>query len=194
MRSSSGIGFGTSFLLFLLAAVSGAAVSLFLIISLDPLVALFPPTSGAQEIAYGIAIMWGAVVAATVGVLAIGSFRRRRQTGDFYDPRWQERYVPTAPRHAPAMTAAGRDHGGDRAYCPAPVAPRDNGRAALDSRLRQMDVLMAANRALVERLEHATAPQPVSGFAVAPLRPAVAPRPQPRPMAVPARRLHASSR
>src|SRR6185437_566023 len=93
MRSSSGTGFGTSLLLFTLSAVGGAAVTLFLIISLGPLVALFPPTSGAPEIAYGIAVMWGLVVTATIAVLSIGSYRRRHQAPDFYDAGWQERYV-----------------------------------------------------------------------------------------------------
>jgi hypothetical protein len=176
MQSSSGTGFGTSLVLFLLSAVGGAAVTLFLIISLDPLVALFPPTSGAQEIAYGIAVIWGLVVAATIAVLSIGSFRRRHQTPDFYDARWQERYVPMAPR--PAAVVA-----------PAAVGfASEGGRPALDTRLRQMDALMAANRALVERLERAAAPRPVALASQAMLRAAV--RPQPRP--VPAERLRAA--
>lgn len=104
MRSSSGTGFGTWLLLFVLSAIGGAAVTLFLIISLGPLVALFPPTSGAQEIAYGIAVMWGLVVAATIAVLSIGSYRRRGQTPDFYGAHWQERYVPTAAVHTASAT------------------------------------------------------------------------------------------
>src|SRR6185437_10344603 len=91
MRSSSGTNFGSSLLLFVLSAIGGAAVTVFLVISLGPLVALFPPTSGAQEIAYGIAVMWGLVVAATVAVLSIGSYRRRRQVPDFYEAHWQQR-------------------------------------------------------------------------------------------------------
>ena len=170
MRSSSGTGFGTSLLLFTLSAVGGAAVTLFLIISLGPLVALFPPTSGAPEIAYGIAVMWGLVVAATIAVLSIGSYRRRRQTPDFYDAGWQERYVPAAPLHA------------------APAAPHHAARPAFDARLRQMDALMAANRALVERLEHAAAPRALPAVQVMPLRPQAA-HMQPHPL--PAQRLRA---
>ncbi len=166
MRSSSGTGFGTSLLLFALSAVGGAAVTLFLIISLGPLVALFPPTSGAPEIAYGIAVMWGLVVAATIAVLSIGSYRRRRQTPNFYDAAWQERYVPKAPLHA------------------ASAVPHDMARPAYDARLRQMDALMAANRALVERLERA-APRVHPAAQVAPLRPRIVqPQPQPRPLPV----------
>lgn len=160
MRSSSGTGFGTSLLLFALSAVGGMAVTLFLIISLGPLVALFPPTSGAPEIAYGIAVMWGLVVTATIAVLSIGSYRRRRQIPDFYDAGWQERYVPKAPPQA------------------APVAPHDMARPAFDARLRQMDALMAAERVLVERLERA-APRAQPAAQIAPLRPRTAP---PRPL------------
>jgi len=172
MRSSSGTGFGTSLLLFTLSAVGGAAVTLFLIVSLGPLVALFPPTSGAQEIAYGIAVMWGLVVAATIAVLSIGSYRRRRQIPDFYDAGWQERYVPSAPLSA------------------APAVPRDTSRPAFDVRLRQMDALMAANRALVKRLERAAAPHTLPATQVMPLRPQAA-QVQPRPMPMPAQRLRA---
>jgi len=172
MRSSSGTGFGTSLLLFALSAVGGTAVTLFLIISLGPLVALFPPTSGALEIAYGIAVMWGLVVTATIAVLSIGSYRRRRQIPDFYDAGWQERYVPKASLHA------------------APAAPHDMARPAFDARLRQMDALMAANRALVERLERAAPPaQPVPQ--IAPLRPRPVAQAQPRPVPMPAQRLRA---
>lgn len=171
MRSSSGTGFGTSLLLFALSAVGGTAVTLFLIISLSPLVALFPPTSGAPEIAYGIALMWGLVVTATIAVLSIGSYRRRRQTPDFYDAGWQERYVPKAPLHA------------------APAAPHDMARPAFDVRLRQMDALMAANRALVERLERA-APRAEPTAQIAPLRPRTV-QSQPRPLPMPAQRLRA---
>ncbi|MGH7013427.1 MAG: hypothetical protein ACREEL_04610 [Stellaceae bacterium] len=164
MQSSSGTGFGTSLLLFALSAIGGAAVSLFLIVSLDPLVALFPPTSGAQEIAYGIAVMWGLVVAATIAVLSIGSYRRRRrQMPDFYDPQWQGRYVPVTTPHTVSALAS--------------VASRDAVRPTLDARLRQMDALMAANQALVERLERAAAPRALPGVRVMPLRPA-AMRPQ----------------
>ena len=170
MRSSSGTGFGTSLLLFTLSAVGGAAVTLFLVVSLGPLVALFPPTSGAPEIAYGIAVMWGLVVTATIAVLSIGSYRRRRQITDFYDAGWQERYVPVAPLHA------------------APAVPHDAARPAFDVRLRQMDALMAANQALVERLESAAAPRALVAAQVAPLRPR-AMTIQPRPL--PAQRLRA---
>jgi hypothetical protein len=146
MRKVAGKGFGASVLLFLLSAVAGIAVTLFLVVSLNPLVALFPPTSGAREVAYGIALMWGVVVAATVGVFSFGSFRRmQRQKPDYYDPNWQSRFVPAAP-----------------AACPAPVhfappAPRKD--AALEQHLRQIEALVAANHALVERLERAATPR-----------------------------------
>ena len=171
MRSPSGTGFGTSLLLFTLSAVGGAAVTLFLIISLGPLVALFPPTSGAPEIADGLAVMWGLVVTATIAVLSIGSYRRRRQIPDFYDAGWQERYVPATPR--PAASAVSHD-----------VA-----RPAFDARLRQMDALMAANRALVERLERAAPHAPAAGQ-IAPPRPRAA-QVQPRPLPMPAQQLRA---
>lgn len=169
MRSSSGTGFGTSLLLFALSAVGGTAVTLFLIISLGPLVALFPPTSGATEIAYGIAVMWGLVVTATIAVLSIGSYRRRRQIPDFYDAGWQERYVPTQPLPA------------------APVMPREMARPAFDARLRQMDALMAANRALVERLERTAVPATLPAAQIAPLRPRTV-HAQQRPVPVPPQR------
>lgn len=172
MRSSSGSGFGTSLLLFTLSAVGGAAVTLFLIVSLGPLVALFPPTSGASEIAYGIAVMWGLVVTATIAVLSIGSYRRRRQIPDFYDVGWQERYVPAPPLPA------------------APAVPHDTARPTFDARLRQMDALMAANRALVERLERAATPRALPATQVAPLRLQAA-HVQPRPLPMPAQRLRA---
>lgn len=178
MRPSSGTGFGITLVLFLLSAAGGAAVTLFLIISLDPLVALFPPTSGAQAIAYAIAVIWGLVVAATIAVLSIGSVRRRRQMPDFYDAGWQERYVPMAPRPASAPMPPRDGFAGDRA------------RPAFDARLRQMDALVAANRALVERLERAATPHLVASAARPAPRPA-AMRPQPRPALAPPQRLRA---
>ena len=138
---------------------------------------MFPPASGAQAIAYGIAVIWGLVVAATIAVLSIGSFRRRRQTPDFYDARWQERYVPMAPR--PSSSVQPFDgFAGDRA------------RPALDARLRQMDALMVANRALVERLERAATPR-LGAPAVGVVPHPAAIRPQPRPVPAPAARLRA---
>lgn len=172
MRSSSGTNFGSSLLLFVLSAIGGAAVTVFLVISLGPLVALFPPTSGAQEIAYGIAVMWGLVVAATVAVLSIGSYRRRRQVPDFYEAHWQQRYVPAAPQYA------------------APAVQRDVARPALDARLRQMDALMAANQALVERLERAAAPRALPAALATPLQPAAVRR-QTQPQPMPAQPLRA---
>lgn len=177
MRTTRSVGFGCSFLLLLLSAISGLAVTLFLTISLSPMVKLFPPTSGAREVAYGIAIMWGVVVAATVAVYAFGSVRRHRQTADFYDASWQERYVPgAAPRFVEAAPA-------QPAYRQAASAAS---RGELDFRLQQMAEMMDANRRLVERLERAQAPQlvPVVRHAVpapaALYRPAAAP-PQPYP-------------
>src|SRR5690348_15445716 len=105
MHSQPGKSFGVSVLLFLLSAFGGVAVTAFLLIALNPLVSLFPPTSGAHEIAWGIALMWGLVVAATIGVYAFGSYRRMQQSVgvDYYAARFQERYVPTAaPRPMPA--------------------------------------------------------------------------------------------
>ena len=87
---SPGIGFGFSVVLAALSAVPGVAVSLFLAISLNPLVELFPANSGAHGIALGIAVMWGLVVAATVVVYAFGSVRRARRTvaGEGVETDW----------------------------------------------------------------------------------------------------------
>lgn len=179
MRTTRSVGFGCSFLLLLLSAISGVAVTLFLTISLSPMVKLFPPTSGAREVAYGIAIMWGVVVAATVAVYAFGSVRRHRQTADFYDASWQERYVPgAAPRYVEAAPAL-------PVYRQAAPA---TSRGELDFRLQQMEEMLDANRRLVERLERAQAPQPVPAArqatpAPVPYRP-VAPQPYPTPPAL----------
>ena len=104
MRHSPGIGFGCSVLLAALSAVPGIAVSLFLVVSLNPLVELFPANSGAQGIALGIAVMWGLVVAATVAVYAFGSVRRARRTvaDEGVETDWedQRRYVPLAGSRA----------------------------------------------------------------------------------------------
>ncbi|HZL59280.1 MAG TPA: hypothetical protein VFC38_06240, partial [Stellaceae bacterium] len=164
-------------------------------ISLSPMVKLFPPTSGAREVAYGIAIMWGVVVAATVAVYAFGSVRRHRQTADFYDASWQERYVPGAAPHfveaAPRFVEAAPAQPAYRQAAPAAS------RGELDFRLQQMAEMMDANRRLVERLERAQAPRlvPVVRHAApapaALYRPAAAPPqpyPAPQPYAAPQRR------
>lgn len=177
MRNTSR-GLGASVLLFLLSAIAGIAVTLFLIVSLGPLVSLFPASSGAREVAWGIALMWGAVVAATVGVFSFGSFRRLKQKApDYYDPSWQSRFVPAAPSLAERAIVAAP------AYFVAPAAPSQD--PALAHQLRQMEALMAANRALVDRIERTAAPRP------APMRQHVAPLAQ-APAGLPPQRTHAA--
>jgi len=161
----AGKGLGASVLLFLLSAIAGIAVTLFLIVSLSPLVSLFPATSGAREVAWGIALMWGVVVAATVGVFSFGSFRRLKQPApDYYDPSWQSRFVPAAPSFAGGMPVAAPAP----AYFVAQAAPQQD--PALAQQLLRMEALMAANRVLVDRIERAAVSRP------APVRPQVAPR------------------
>ncbi len=154
---SPGIGFGYSVLLAALSAVPGIAVSLFLTISLNPLVELFPVNSGAPGIALGIAVMWGLVVAATVAVYAFGSVRRARRTvaGEGVETDWenQRRYVPLAGSRALRPETHAQ---------PYPVnfrpefepefqdADHDTG-AELDYRLRRMEAMMASNLRLVGR-------------------------------------------
>ena len=151
MNHSPGIGFGYSVLLAALSAVPGIAVSLFLVISLNPLVELFPANSGAQGVALGIAVMWGLVVAATVAVYAFGSVRRARRTvaGEGVETDWenQRRYVPLAGSRALRPETHAQ---------PYPVnfrpefepefqdADHDTG-AELDYRLRRMEAMLASN-------------------------------------------------
>ncbi len=130
-----------------LSAVPGVAVSLFLAISLNPLVELFPANSGAHGIALGIAVMWGLVVAATVAVYAFGSVRRARRTaaGEGVETDWedQRRFVPLAgsralraepdpvyfrPEFQPEFQETGYETG-----------------AELDYRLRRMEAMMASS-------------------------------------------------
>ncbi len=155
MRDSPGIGFGYSVLLAALSAVPGIAVSLFLVISLNPLVELFPANSGAHGIALGIAVMWGLVVAATIAVYAFGSVRRARRTvvGEGVETDWerQRRYVPLAgsralrpetyaqpypvyfrPEFQPELQSESQD------------ADFETG-AELDYRLRRMEAMMASS-------------------------------------------------
>ena len=144
---SPGIGFGFSVVLAALSAVPGVAVSLFLAISLNPLVELFPANSGAHGIALGIAVMWGLVVAATVVVYAFGSVRRARRTvaGEGVETDWenQRRFVPLAGSRAlraepypvyfrPEFQPEFQD------------AEYETG-AELDYRLRRMEAMMASS-------------------------------------------------
>jgi len=151
MRDSPGIGFGFSVLLATLSAVPGIAVSLFLVISLAPLVELFPANSGAHGIALGIAVMWGLVVAATVAVYAFGSVRRARRTvaGEGVETDWedQRRFVPLAGSRA--LRAAPdpvyfRDAFQHEFEQESQDADYETG-AELDYRLRRMEAMMASN-------------------------------------------------
>lgn len=147
MRDSPGIGFGYAVLLAALSAVPGIAVSLFLVISLNPLVELFPANSGAHGIALGIAVMWGLVVAATVAVYAFGSVRRARRTvaGEGAETDWesQRRYVPLAGSRAlraepyPVYFRPEFQHEFQE-------TDHDTG-AELDYRLRRMEAMMASS-------------------------------------------------
>jgi hypothetical protein len=147
-RHSPSIGFGCSVLLVALSAIPGAAVSLFLVISLNPLVELFPANSGAWGIALGIAVMWGLVVAATIAVYAFGSVRRARRAvaDEGVETDWedQRRYVPLAgPRAAraePYPVYFRPDHSRDEFQ----ETGYETG-AEIDYRLRRMEAMMASN-------------------------------------------------
>ncbi len=172
MRDSPGIGFGCSVLLVALSAVPGAAVSLFLAISLNPLVELFPANSGAHGVALGIAVMWGLVVAATVAVYAFGSVRRARRAvaDEGVETDWedQRRYVPLAGSRAarpetyaqpypvyfrPEFQQEFRHEFQDADY--------DAG-AELDYRLRRMEAMMASSLRPVDHGRSGrAAPRPV---------------------------------
>jgi hypothetical protein len=170
MKTSPGIGFGVSLLLFILSAIPGIAVAVFLTISLGPLVDLFPVTSNAQDIALAVSTMWGLVVAATVAVYAFGSVRRARRaaedTGAETDWEVQRRYVPLAGRRLGRAEAypvhAGSEYSGAEYR---DMEDEDYGAAAaLEHRLRRMEAMMASN----------TRP---AGHARAPSRPVAAPPP-----------------
>jgi hypothetical protein len=151
MRHSPSIGFGCSVLLIALSAIPGAAVSLFLVVSLNPLVELFPANSGAWGIALGIAVMWGLVVAATIAVYAFGSVRRARRAvaDEGVDTDWedQRRYVPLAGSRAlraPPYPAYIRPEFQHEFQDESRDADYETG-AELDYRLRRMEAMMASN-------------------------------------------------
>jgi hypothetical protein len=122
------------------------------VISLNPLVDLFPANSGAQGIALGIAVMWGLVVAATIAVYAFGSVRRARRAvaDEGVETDWedQRRYVPLAGSRAarpetyaqPYPVYFRPDHSHDEFQ----DAGHDTG-TELDYRLRRMEAMMASN-------------------------------------------------
>ncbi len=151
MRDSPGIGFGYAVVLAALSAVPGAAVALFLVISLNPLVELFPANSGAHGIALGIAVMWGLVVAATIAVYAFGSVRRARRTvaGEGVETDWesQRRYVPLAGSRALRPETYAQPY---PVYFRPEFQPEfqdadyETG-AELDYRLRRMEAMMASS-------------------------------------------------
>ncbi len=168
MKHSPGIGFGYSMLLVALSAVPGIAVSLFLTISLNPLVELFPVNSGAPGIALGIAVMWGLVVAATVAVYAFGSVRRARRTvaGEGTETDWeiQRRYVPLAGSRvaqAEPYPVYFRDKF-QHEYRDADQDADNETGAELDYRLRRMEAMMASNLRLIGSARPSrAAPRPV---------------------------------
>jgi hypothetical protein len=59
-----------------LSLIAGIFVVTVLLVATSPLVALFPPDSGASEIVLGISLMWGVVIGCVVAVFTIGPYRR----------------------------------------------------------------------------------------------------------------------
>jgi hypothetical protein len=174
MKNSPGIGFGVSMLLFILSAIPGIAVAVFLAISLGPLVDLFPATSNAQDIALAVSVMWGLVAAATVAVYAFGSVRRARRaaddTGAETDWDIQRRYVPLAAplRHRAEAYPVRAD---------AEYSDRDDEgygvTSALEHRLRRMEAMMASN---ARPAGHGQAPRRPQAVPVPPPLTGVSPR------------------
>jgi hypothetical protein len=159
MRSST-IGIGCFILLSALAAISGGAVALFLLISLHPLIDLFPATSVASDISFGIAGMWGMVVAAIVAVYAFGSVRKYRQSSDSAEGHWEDQrgFVPAISPTARQWREESRDMPRPAMR---PQQPRQDRQAqaaappvrlALESRLTKMEALLESNLRLVERM------------------------------------------
>jgi hypothetical protein len=63
-------------LFFALSLVAGIFVVTVLLVATSPVVSMFPPDSGAQEIVFGISLMWGVVTGCVVAVFTIGPYRR----------------------------------------------------------------------------------------------------------------------
>jgi len=78
-KSSSATGLGDIALcgLFLaMALVAGILVVTVLLVATSPIVAVFPPDSGVNEIMLGVSLMWGVVTGCVVAVYTIGPYRR----------------------------------------------------------------------------------------------------------------------
>jgi hypothetical protein len=63
-------------LFFALSLIAGIFVVTVLLVATSPVVSMFPPDSGAQEIVLGISLMWGVVTGCVVAVYTLGSYRR----------------------------------------------------------------------------------------------------------------------
>ena len=59
-----------------LSLLAGILVVTVLLVATSPVVSMFPPDSGAQEIVFGIAMMWGVVTGCVAVVFTIGPYRR----------------------------------------------------------------------------------------------------------------------
>lgn len=85
-RSSSASGSGDvalSGLFIALSLLTGILVVAVLLVATSPIVALFPPDSGAQEIMLAISLMWGIVAGCIVAVFTIGGSRRMHVGAQF---------------------------------------------------------------------------------------------------------------
>ncbi|HVA15830.1 MAG TPA: hypothetical protein VNF99_21470 [Stellaceae bacterium] len=77
--SATGIGdLAISALFLSFSLVAGILVAILLLVATSPLVAIFPPDSGASAIVLGIALLWGVVTGCVVAVFTLGSWRRLR--------------------------------------------------------------------------------------------------------------------
>src|SRR6185437_8037804 len=63
-------------LFFALSLIAGIFVVTVVMVATSPVVSMFPPDSGAQEIVLGISLMWGVVTGCVVAVFTIGPYRR----------------------------------------------------------------------------------------------------------------------
>lgn len=63
-------------LFLVVSLLAGIFVVTVLLVAASPLVSMFPPDSGAQEIVLGISLMWGVVTGCVVAVFTIGPYRR----------------------------------------------------------------------------------------------------------------------
>jgi hypothetical protein len=59
-----------------LSLLAGILAVTVLLVAASPVVAMFPPDSGAQEIVLGISMMWGVVIGCVVAVFTIGPYCR----------------------------------------------------------------------------------------------------------------------